>query len=263
MKHMKRSMFISTILMVVVLVVALSTATFAWYTASNTGSASTGNLVAANSSAANIAVGWTESDVTTAITFANAKNKEGQDTPVTVDPMVPIAAPSVTAESETAYGDLTFQTAPMDSTGKFGPFASATPWTVSNGAETNAKTSFYVINHNVNAPATVKMSCNIPTEGNGNANNLLVAVFVNGKLAGIFTKRANYTVGPIDQGAEASKLTTSDVGITNEISISLGAKVQSGQDHYAAISVKAWLDGADLVQALANQTAAFSFSFTA
>lgn len=256
-------MFISTILMVVVLVVALSTATFAWYTASSTGSASTGNLVAANSSSANIAVGWTSDATTTSITFANAKDEEGNPIPVTVNPMVPAAEPSVTAESETAYGNLTFQTAPMDATGKFGTVSTTTPWTVSDGAESNTKTSFYVINHNVNASATVKMTCDIPSEGNGNADKLVVAVFVKGKLAGIFTNRTNYTVGPVNQGAEASALGTSTVGKTNEISINLAAEVQSGTEHYAEITVKAWLDGAALTQAHANQTAVFSFGFEA
>lgn len=262
MKHMKRSMFISTILMVVVLVVALSTATFAWYTASNTGSASTGNLVAADSSAANIAVGWTNDATTTSITFASA--------PVTVNPMVPSAVPSIEDGSKTTYGALTFQTAPMDATGKFGTVAESTPWTVSDGAEADAKTSFYVINHNVNASATVKMTCSIPANDGaetptpyGNADKLVVAVFVNGDLAGIFTNRTNYTVGPVAQGGEASKLGTSAVGITNEISISLAAEVKSGTGHFAEITVKAWLDGADLTQSFAKQTAVFSFSFTA
>lgn len=258
MKHMKRSMFISTILMVVVLVVALSTATFAWYTASNTGSASTGNLVAADSSAANIAVGWTNDATTTSITFAAA--------PVTVDPMVPVATPSLESESKTTYDSLTFKTAPMDATGKFGTVVGATPWTVSNaqvGTDGEAgyiaagtKSSFFVINHNVNASATVKMKCSIPADDGadvdpvvyGNADKLVVAVFVNGDLAGIFTNKTDYTVGPVNSGAEASALSASTVGITNEISIPLAAEVKSGTGHFAEITVKAWLDGADLTQ---------------
>ncbi|HHT83989.1 MAG TPA: hypothetical protein GXZ92_06015 [Clostridiales bacterium] len=59
MKTMRKSMFISTVLMVVLLIVALSTATFAWFSANNTVIATQTTMTAATSTDANITIGWT------------------------------------------------------------------------------------------------------------------------------------------------------------------------------------------------------------
>lgn len=56
MKGMKRSMFVTTILMVVLLIVALSTATFAWYTAQSNATVTKTQIVAANSSSASLVI---------------------------------------------------------------------------------------------------------------------------------------------------------------------------------------------------------------
>jgi len=56
---MRKSMFISTVLMVVLLIVALSTATFAWFSANNTVIATQTTMTAATSTDANITIGWT------------------------------------------------------------------------------------------------------------------------------------------------------------------------------------------------------------
>ena len=63
MKNAKKSMFITTILMVAVLIVAVSTATFAWYTASGTGSATGAVVQSAASGDANIAVDWVSNGI--------------------------------------------------------------------------------------------------------------------------------------------------------------------------------------------------------
>lgn len=59
MKNMKKSMFITTILMVVLLVVAISTATLAWFSSNNTVTAEQATMTAATSSDASIGIGWT------------------------------------------------------------------------------------------------------------------------------------------------------------------------------------------------------------
>lgn len=260
MKNTKRSMLITTVLMVVVLVVAISTSTFAWYTSSNSGTASQANLTAAASSDANIAVGWTNDATSTEITFDSASQ--------TVSPMVPSQA--LTAEME--YANLSFQTAPIDNSGLFGPVTTVQAdgyWTVSDGADADEKTSFFVVNNNVNADATVNMTCTFATaiEGEAYENNdkLVVAVFVNGKLAGVFSKLSAYYVGPVVQGnpnGGETGLETSTVGLTDTIEISL-KKDTNGTNNYAEITVKAWLDGQQLTQAYAGKNAAFSFSFVA
>ena len=56
MKRTRKSLFISTVLMVVLLVVAISTATFAWYSAQSTATAQNAKLTTAATTDANIAL---------------------------------------------------------------------------------------------------------------------------------------------------------------------------------------------------------------
>lgn len=69
MKHIKKSMFISTVLMVVMLIAALSTATFAWYTSNNTVTTTATVAGAAQSNDANIGIGWYKGAPNNSITF--------------------------------------------------------------------------------------------------------------------------------------------------------------------------------------------------
>ncbi|MBO5773840.1 MAG: hypothetical protein J6R44_03305, partial [Clostridia bacterium] len=94
-----------------------------------------------------------------------------------------------------------------------------------------------------------------------NNDKLVVAVFVDGKLAGIFTKLAKYAAGEIVEGNTAANLATTNALITDNIEITLDAAVGSTGDA-AEITVKAWLDGATLTQDYAAGLAAFSFNFT-
>ena len=272
MKNAKKSMFITTILMVAVLIVAVSTATFAWYTASGSGTATQANLVSANSSAANVAVGWANDSTTTGVVFSS--------TAVEVAPMAPTAAPTL----DMSYADLVLESGTLDSAKKFNGSVGAaagkpaTPWTVSDGAAENAKTSFYVINHNVNEGVTVnmtiKMAANVldneattdvdESVTYTNNDKLVVAVFIDGKLKGVFlgSDLAGYAAGPIVGGAAAADMPTVDVGKTSSIAITLPAKAGSNVN-YAQVQIKAWLDGAALTQEFAAQPAAFSFNFEA
>jgi hypothetical protein len=68
---MKKSLFVTTVMMVVLLVVALSTATFAWYTSNNTAVTNATTIAAAESTDANIGIGWTPGASLTNITFDN------------------------------------------------------------------------------------------------------------------------------------------------------------------------------------------------
>ena len=248
MKSTKKSLFITTIAMVVLMVVALSTATFAWYTSTGTGSASQANLVAAESNAANVAVGWDANATTTSITFA-ADAAE-------VAPMAPKATPT----ADMLYAALELETATLDALGQFNNNGqTATPWTVSDG---ESATSFYVINHNMNAGVTVNMTINYLGEKENN-DKLVVAVFVEGKLAGIFTQLSEYKAGAIVGGAKAADLAaTSELKVSN-IAIVLDAAPSATEGTAKNIQIKAWLDGAALTQAYAAKEAAFSFSFEA
>lgn len=242
--------------MVVLMVVALSTATFAWYTSSATATATSASLQAAQSSDANIAIGWANDAKTTTIVFNDAAQE--------VAPMVPSAALAADAAS------ITFQSAPIDFESKFGAVTAGIPWTVKNAAvgeeaqpgyiAANSKTSFFVVNNNVNAAATVKMTATFTGD---NKAGLLIAVFVNGELKAVLTERTDYKVGPVTTGQDSSLLQSKTdliVDPTEGFTFDL-AKDSDSNDNYAEITINAWLDGNWLTQSYAGGTAGFTFDF--
>lgn len=272
MKHAKKSMFITTILMVAVLIVAVSTATFAWYTASSSATASKAVLTAAESSSANIAVGWSSTATGSSITFgANATE---------VNPMCPTEAlviDTANPENTTTYGDLEFNTQDLNAYGNFNGDGittpkETTPWTVSDGAAENAKTSFFVINKNQNAAVNVNMTM-VPVDDAANNDKLVVAVFgkkgeeTTAKLLGVFCNVADgFVYGTIVNGTapstlEVTKSTDAGTPIKNTITLELAQDGTTGS--YIEISVKAWLDGTALGQETAGENAAFKFEFNA
>jgi|AGTN01.2.fsa_nt_gi hypothetical protein len=90
-------MFFTTVLMVVLLVVALSTATLAWFTSNDTVTITQTTITAATSNDASIGIGWTttEAESGTTITFMTPTN--------TGNPMIPKILPLVTSSNPGAY----------------------------------------------------------------------------------------------------------------------------------------------------------------
>lgn len=256
MKNAKKSMFITTILMVAVLIVAVSTATFAWYTTNDRAGAQTVEMTSASSSSANIAVGWDKTATGTTITFVTPED-------ATYDP----ASPSAMALGQ-KYDATKFFTAGIAADKTF--TAAGTPadvWTVSNGEEGDAaKSSFFVINYNATEAETVAI--NVSFSGD-NADKLCMAIFNGGDLIGItrndITKK--YLVGAINAGdlstgAEGG-LQESDVALDDTITIELGKYEDNGSAHYAEISVYAWLEGGTTGDAAAGKDVSFTMSFVA
>ncbi len=111
MKHMKKSMFFSTILMVVLLIVALSTATFAWFTSNEQVSATETKLTAAKSSEANITIDWlNEADDDQANWRPNQASLKFNDITAELEPKIPTAPLAGVANGTDLYatvvGDL-------------------------------------------------------------------------------------------------------------------------------------------------------------
>lgn len=104
MKHVKKSMFISTILMVVMLIAALSTATFAWYTSNNTAASTSTMVGAAQANDANIGIGFFRGAQANEINFHNLVDNSNQGY---LTPVVPAAYydPAATADRDTSLGD--------------------------------------------------------------------------------------------------------------------------------------------------------------
>lgn len=245
MKNAKKSMFITTILMVAVLIVAVSTATFAWYTSSTQVTASEAVVSSASSSSADISIGWTDAAKDTTIALAGGP---------AVQPMVPTA--TIAEDAET----IAFNTAPMNTLNQFtADGGNATPWSIN--VEDN--TSFFVINNNINEDVTVKMTATF--EGTLE-DYLCVAVFIDGKVKGVFANN-NYKVGEIEINTGDDALTDCTYKVlangTDGISFTLG-KDATGSDNEVEISVYAWINGNNLTSLNAGQDVAeFAFTFAA
>lgn len=251
MKNAKKSMFITTILMVAVLIVAVSTATFAWYTTTTQVTASEAVVKSATSDSANIAIGWTNAATTTSISLDG-----------TTDAVLPMIPTAKIAKEATG---ITFTTAPMNTENKFtADGTGANAWVITNAEESNNK--FYVINHNINEGVTVKMTATFATGTDVDLSaNLCVAVLVDGKVAGVFANNA-YNYGTITMNNGDSSLSIANeagdiVAPSTGITFDLGAKAE-GSTNSAAISVYAWINGVQLTSANAGKSVAtFSFNF--
>ena len=252
MKNAKKSMFITTILMVAVLIVAVSTATFAWYTASGTGSATGAALKAAESSDANIAVDWANNGHGTSIIFDSAETS--------LQPMVPqadyLSADYISANGEASFDDFKFHSASVDLiSNTFNSVSAPSAWTVKQNDGDG--TVFYVINHNVDSDVNVKMKASFT----GDIKNMVnVAVFIDGTLVAIFNEAgATYKVGPVVEDQAPSTVLASATAATSGADGYIFTVAKNGG--YKAITIKAWLDGELLTSPNAGKTAGFSFNF--
>jgi len=177
MKH-KKSLFITTVMMVVLLVAALSTATYAWYTSSNVVSTVETTVNSAESTGANISIGWSQSTPvgTSTMTFYDASEDPG------FQPMVPLK------EGETfAFTKNTpFRTAVI-SYGNLSNHQPATPY-IGRQSEGGSDV-FYVINY-ARVATYVTFSANVTGE---NAARLRLAVFKEDTGELVFTNAGYYT----------------------------------------------------------------------
>ena len=137
---MKKRLLITSIVMMLVVAVALSTATYAWFTSNANVTASTVNITAATNEADALGIGWTGGS---ASTFIIANDAEG-----TFKPMAPaFLLNSTTTDSVTFYtatikseaGTEVFNDDVKSSVDAQNPIA---PYTFTNGSAT----SFYIKN---------------------------------------------------------------------------------------------------------------------
>lgn len=270
MKTMKKSMFITTIMMVVLLVVALSTATFAWYTSTNNASSTETKLSSATSSDANIALGWDANATTTTVSFADSGKLE---------PMVPIWSTADGEVAATVGGEgntLSFIGASQqrDNNGlTFKEAAGAkTPWTQKEKVETGeAKTTLYCVNYNTAKAANVKITANITAVTAGAPTKMVrIAVFAGGtgnegaNFLGVLGSE-NYTKAKLkgaDWVGKTSAEATDTITTATELSFTID-KADDATGKAVQLFLYAWLDGATLVDSLAGSEFTFTLSFTA
>lgn len=263
MKNAKKSMFITTILMVAVLVVAISTATFAWYTSSGTVNASTTQLSTATASAANIAIGWTTSSTGTQVDFEPATG---------LVPMVPnktfTVGTTTSTEAVAAMMTGTLQASTTGATFK-ADGAGATPWTQAEytADETAGATTLYLINYNTSQDAvvTITMTANNVIDTPEVVNYFHLAVFAKEAAdAGVVYKgllganAANY--GTIEEGEAA----LTDAGTIPTAAVTLTIpKATGATGGTVALALVGWIDGVNLDNSLAGGGVTFSLQIAA
>ncbi len=161
-KTMKKSMLVTTVLMVLLLIVALSTATFAWYTAQSNATVTETTVTSANSSSASLVI-----DATAAT--SNTASQSSVDITMTqaIEPAMYNAGEAPTVGT-TTYDDFkaAFITYTVDNGGKYTAAPTTTnvaAITQTVGSTTTSTGDFYVTNVggvNSKITATVKIDSN-------------------------------------------------------------------------------------------------------
>lgn len=192
MKHTKKSLFITTVMMVVLLVVAISTATFAWYTSSNTVNTVATQVNSAESTGANISIGWADNTPVGVSSLEFVTNEND------FSPMVPAVKEGTSFSFDS---DTLFYTANI-SYGTLTNHATTTPYV---GKSAGGSDVFYIINYARKA-TNIRFSANITGE---NAARLRVAVFTaDGTL--VYTNADIYYGIVMDPDPEVFTMTESE-----------------------------------------------------
>lgn len=258
---MKKSTLISTLAMVVIVALALTTATFAWYTANDSVTAKS-TVTAAATGSANII-----------ITDGSDSNKSGVAITLTDvgEELLPMA-PKTDWSAEPAEGEdpISFTDAKLDTytankaDGKF----------TANGTQSTAylASSFTVTNKSPNtAVATLKISLTdiaIENEAEDDTRSnipaLRVAIFQDGEFKGVLASTAStVTCGEIVKGEMLNPAADTNpdafsTGAVTEIT-NLDVTSLADYDGVTTISFIAWFDGSVLDDA--GQGAGVTFTF--
>jgi len=208
---MKKRLLITSIVMMLVVAVALSTATYAWFTSSATATANTVSLTAATSSAPSLGISWVDGNWGTYIEAVGPTAPDPTAQPAVAGDTFAPAAPSALTVGTTTVAGIAFNTALTT------PANGGDMVFLANGASTNVYrwnnttyNSFFIKNMSPsNSISTITLTATI--QGDGSA--LL--------RAGVFKKTGNdyvllgvlanketnlYTV--VTTGAEMSTATT-------------------------------------------------------
>ena len=260
---MKKRLLITSIVMMLVVAVALSTATYAWFTSNAGVTASSVQLTAASNAGASIGIAWGTDELASAIT---AKAATGTWSPM---------APATATVGETA-ATVGFETATIRSyNGNYvfnGP-GDATPFDYES--QTSQK-FFRVANTSTSNAATVTMTLRDITgnQAAADTNNLLrVGVFTSTTSNGTYTLRAILSVtdhqevayGDIVGDARVDQLVASNAKVYTDDDYSFDLDETSNQNGQSVIYFKviAWMDGYALNDATASSTATFGLNFAA
>jgi len=267
-----KSLFISTVAMVVMLIVALSVGTFAWYTSQNEISTQSVTVAATTTDASAIGIGWT-----TSAEASTVELKAG-----TVRPMIPQTKPATNSETEA----LTFNEALLK-TNALGELEisdisdTSVPWKQQENIVEEAATTLYVNNLDINSAIKVTPKVTIPdaaATGDKLGPLLRVALFHKTATENVYlgtwgsdAPNKAYALKMKTAGEAGAPLTGSPDQITvmaNEFNVTGSGTAGSVQISLtgggsAQILIYAWLEGTKLTMANMNfDAAAFTVTFT-
>ena len=258
---MKKRLLITSIVMMLVVAVALSTATYAWFTSNDTVSASTVTLTAESNGGAALGIGWVDGTTGTTIT-ANAA--------ASYNPMVPNAlVVDNGSNTPTNFSAVTWSGATTRTVGGVPVFnapynPAPAPYQFNGTVSGNAKYVFYLENLSAsNDINSITMSLSNVTD----ANDLLrVAVFTSDSATGTFALRAVLSKtnaqdtewGTVQTDGVVADLCSTPVATTTSYVID---GLEAGDQLFFKVVV--WLDGAALIDEYAETSTIVGLSFVA
>jgi len=276
-----KSLFISTIAMVVLLVVALATGTFAWYTSQQNVSAEQTALSAAISNSTAIGIGWTETAQAPSVTFKPQATGSG------LRPMIPTIDPATyTGTTALPFNEAVLKTN-LEPTSYIFDGVPATPWTPQENVAENPANTLYIHNIDTAQDINVTVAVDLTTPADGYLDSLIrVSIFYNNgggahAYVGTWSGGGTAYAGDIDalkatNGADDLTTFFYPSGATNSLTSS-AATITVLQDNGQSANVipiigggnkqlyvYAWLEGGLLTtENMEDSAATFTISFTA
>ena len=269
---MKKRLLITSIVMMLVIAVALSTATYAWFTSSATVSASSVTLTAATNNAAALGIGWTGGTAGTAI----ETTKSGTLSPMCPEALVP----------GTTLSTVNFKTATIKKEGGVDQFKTvgvANALVFDNAASSLVET-FYVTNlsgTNKISQITVSATIDVPQNGTTGVALVRIAIFKkvsdNYVLVGVLSQDAgaNTVVGIPAENKNSGPVAAASVDESNPMSYFTGSKaagtglalggldVSTSASATHELKVLMWMDGHALDDSKQGVAATVEFTFAA
>lgn len=264
---MKKRLLITSIVMMLVVAVALSTATYAWFTSNASVTASTVSLTAATNNAAALGIGWTGSAAGTVI----ETNRAG-----TLNPMAPAALVPGTTLSNVEFKTAT--TKVEGDTSKFSAVSSDSALVFDNGGSPSLVDTFYVSNlsgTNKIEQITLTATIDVPQSATTGVDLVRIAVFKKNAsndyvLVGVMATATNATTvyGTPAVGKNSTAVAAASVNADNPMGIFTNTKTSLalgglGVSASHELKVLMWMDGQALDDSKQGVAATVAFTFTA
>ena len=253
--------------MMLVVAVALSTATYAWFTSNANVTASSITMTAATNSDAALGIGWAGGAAESAISLSGA--------PATIAPMVPAAISTGVTTSGVAFETAT--TKSVNGHLVFNTPSSATPYTFTNGAAT----AFYVSNlSTVSTVANVQVQADIAavTQNKDGSDLIRIAIFKRATagtgdyvLVGILSNTPddhNVAYGDVQVGYNAEKGTGQSLSYGESVdyldlgNLAVNDSAANGSDQIDLVAI-VWMDGYELDNTKSAYDASIGLTFYA